>query len=69
MMAGKCLVETSAAAGGASGSIGAMMAGKWLVETSAAAGGASGSIGGSVESAGNRGCPKVDAPVIDSILE
>ena len=66
-MAGKCLVETSAAAGGASGSIGAMLPGKWLVETSA--GGASGSLGGSVESAGNRGCPKVDAPIIDSILE
>ena len=69
-MAGKCLVETSAAAaGGASGSIGAMLPGKWLVETSAAAGGASGSIGGSAEGAGNRGSTEADASIIDSILE
>ena len=46
-----------------------MMAGKWLVETSAAAGGACGRIGGSAEGAGNRGGPKVDASIIDSILE
>jgi hypothetical protein len=50
-----------------------MMAGKWLVETPAAEGGACGRIGGSANGAGNGGGPeplgKVDASIIDCILE
>ena len=74
MMAGKWLVERSAAAGGAWARIG----GRWLVERSAAAGGGPKPLGkvdagDSADGAGNGGGPKplgkVDASIIDCILE